>query len=68
MLISSLEVSWATETIPDALSILSAFARAIAQQGQLQQALEILLFVSTQQTARQIDLDNNQPIIEDFAR
>ena len=66
MLISSLEVSWATETIPDALSILSAFARAIAQQGQLQQALEILLFVSTQKAARKIDLDNNQPIVDDL--
>ena len=63
---AGLEVSWATETIPDTLSILSSFARALAQQGKLQQALEILLFVQTQETARQIDLDNNQPMIDDL--
>jgi len=63
---SGLEISWSTETIPDALSIVSAYARAIAQQGQLAQALAILLFVQNQEAARQIDLDSYRPMVNDL--
>ena len=67
MLKSGLEVSWEAETYPDALSIISVFARAIAQQGKLQGALEMLLFVQTQKdTARLIDLETNQSIVDDL--
>ncbi|WP_420641104.1 tetratricopeptide repeat protein [Candidatus Leptofilum sp.] len=63
---SALSLSWATETVPDALSILSAYARAVASQGQLENALAILLFVKTEDRIRQIDVDNNQPIIDEL--
>ncbi len=63
---SGLEISWAAQTIPDGLSIVSAYAKAIAQQGELTQALAILLFVQNQGEARQIDIDSYRPMVDDL--
>jgi tetratricopeptide (TPR) repeat protein len=63
---SALDVSWSTETIPDALSILSAYASTVAQQGELAQALAILLFVQSRDEVRQIDLDSYRPMVDDL--
>ncbi|MAU01843.1 MAG: hypothetical protein CL608_32300 [Anaerolineaceae bacterium] len=63
---SGLEISWSAQTIPDALSIVSAYARAIAQQGELSQALAILLFVQSQKEVRQIDLDSYRTMVDDL--
>ncbi|WP_420629245.1 protein kinase domain-containing protein [Candidatus Leptofilum sp.] len=63
---SALAQSWATETVPDALSTLSAYARVMASQGQLEQALTILLFVKAEDRVRQIDIDSYQPIVEEL--
>jgi len=63
---SGLEISWSTETTPDALSIVSAYARAVAQQGNLTQALSILLFVRDQDEVRQIDIDSYRSMVDDL--
>lgn len=59
-------VAEATQNIPDVLSGISAFAQIWARQEDVEKALQALLFVGQQRSARATDIERNQRLLDEL--